>query len=172
MHLISAVQRGSPSYEQSIRPAADANPDSPQTCVFRSSRSKRVYNDCAQTEPDSAQEVAVIAVIFEVWPADGHTQEYLDIAASLRPLLDDIDGFISIERSESLSEPGKILSLSFWRDEQAIQEWRQRDMHRAAQAKGRASVFRDYRLRVAAVARDYGMFRRQDVPHDSRTFHG
>jgi len=114
----------------------------------------------------------VIAVIFEVWPADGHTQEYLDIAASLRPLLDDIDGFISIERFESLSEPGKILSLSFWRDEQAIQEWRQRDMHRAAQAKGRASVFRDYRLRVAAVVRDYGMFRRQDVPPDSRMFHG
>jgi heme-degrading monooxygenase HmoA len=114
----------------------------------------------------------VIAVIFEVWPADGHTQEYLDIAASLRPLLDDIDGFISIERFESLSEPGKILSLSFWRDEQAIQEWRQRDLHRTAQAKGRASVFKDYRLRVADVLRDYGMFRRQDVPSDSRTFHG
>ena len=114
----------------------------------------------------------MIAVIFEVWPADGHTQEYLDIAASLRPLLDDIDGFISIERFESLSEPGKILSLSFWRDEQAIQEWRQRDLHRTAQAKGRASVFKNYRLRVADVLRDYGMFRRQDAPSDSRTFHG
>lgn len=113
----------------------------------------------------------MIAVIFEVWPADGHRQTYLDIAASLRPLLDEIDGFISIERFESLTEPGKILSLSFWRDEQAVAAWRQREQHRVAQAKGRAQVFRDYRLRVAAVIRDYDMARREEVPPDSRVVH-
>ncbi len=113
----------------------------------------------------------MIAVIFEVWPADGHKQEYLDIAAALRPLLDDVDGFISIERFESLYEPGKILSLSFWRDEQAVEAWRQLEPHRAAQAKGRASVFQDYRLRVAGVIRDYGMECRTEAPPDSRQFH-
>ena len=111
------------------------------------------------------------AVIFEVWFGDGRKQEYLDIAARLRPELDKIDGFLSIERFESLSEPGKILSLSFWRDEQAIQQWRQLEMHRAAQAKGRAGVFKDYRLRVAAVIRDYGMFEREQAPGDSRRMH-
>jgi heme-degrading monooxygenase HmoA len=114
----------------------------------------------------------MIAVIFEVWPADERTQEYLDIAADLRPLLDEIDGFISIERFQSLSEPGKILSLSFWRNEQAVQTWRQRDMHRAAQTRGRTEVFKDYRLRVAGVIRDYGMFHRQEVPADSLSIHG
>ncbi|MBA3943165.1 MAG: antibiotic biosynthesis monooxygenase [Herpetosiphonaceae bacterium] len=113
----------------------------------------------------------MIAVIFEVWPADGCRQEYLDIAASLRPLLDEIDGFISIERFESLYESGKILSLSFWRDEQAVQAWRQLEQHRAAQVKGRARVFQDYRLRVAAVMRDYGMVRRAEAPPDSRQLH-
>jgi len=113
----------------------------------------------------------MIAVVFEVWPADGQRQTYLDIAAQLRPLLEGIDGFISIERFESLTEPGKILSLSFWRDEQAIAAWRQRDPHRAAQARGRAAVFRDYRLRVAGVIRDYGMLSREEAPGDSRTFH-
>ena len=114
----------------------------------------------------------MIAVIFEVWPKDQRKQEYLDIAAGLRPLLDKIDGFISIERFESLNEPGKILSLSFWRDDKAIKEWRQLEPHRAAQAKGRASVFKDYRLRVAGVIRDYGMFNREQVPPDSVQFHG
>ncbi len=114
----------------------------------------------------------MIAVIFEVCPKDEHKQEYLDIAASLRPQLDEIDGFISIERFESLYESGKILSLSFWRDEKAIEEWRQLEVHRAAQVKGRADVFKDYRLRIASVVRDYGMFDREQAPLDSRKFHG
>ncbi|HEY3993460.1 MAG TPA: antibiotic biosynthesis monooxygenase [Ktedonobacteraceae bacterium] len=114
----------------------------------------------------------MIAVIFEVYPNDGRVQDYLNIAASLRPLLDEIDGFISIERFESLSQPGKLLSLSFWRDEQAVEEWRKLEMHRAAQTRGRADVFKDYRLRVAGVIRDYGMFEREQAPQDSQTFHG
>ena len=113
----------------------------------------------------------MIAVIFEVWPGEGRTQEYLDIAASLRPLLEQIDGFISIERFESIYEPGKLLSLSFWRDEQALETWRRLEAHRVAQAKGRAEVFADYRLRVAHVLRDYGMSAREQAPEDSRRFH-
>ena len=119
-----------------------------------------------------SMEERMISVIFEVWPAEGRKQEYLDIAASLRPLLDKINGFISIERFESLSEPGKILSLSFFRDEQAVSEWRQLEAHRKAQAKGRAGIFTDYRLRVAGVIRDYGMFEREQTPKDSLSFHG
>lgn len=114
----------------------------------------------------------MIAVIFEVWPKSERKQEYLDIAAQLRPLLDNIDGFISIERFESLSEPGKILSLSFWRDEQAVEAWRRLGEHRIAQARGRAEVFQDYRLRVVSVIRDYGMFVREQAPDDSRQLHG
>ncbi len=114
----------------------------------------------------------MIAVIFEVWPQEGHKQDYLDIAAQLRPLLDGIDGFLSIERFVSLSEPGKLLSLSFWRDEQAVEAWRTLEEHRGAQAKGRAWVFKDYRLRVAGVIRDYGMFERAQAPHDSQMVHG
>lgn len=113
----------------------------------------------------------MIAVIFELTPADGHRQEYLDIAAQLRPLLDGIDGFISIERFESLTAPGKILSLSFWRDEDAVTQWRNMEWHRIAQARGRATVFDDYRLRVASVSRDYGMHERERAPPDSRLFH-
>jgi heme-degrading monooxygenase HmoA len=112
----------------------------------------------------------MIAVIFEVWPAQ--RQRYLDIAAKLRPLLDGIDGFISIERFESLSEEGKLLSLSFWRDEDAVAQWRNLEAHRTAQAKGRASVFRDYRLRIAGVVRDYGMSERAEAPSDSRRVNG
>jgi heme-degrading monooxygenase HmoA len=114
----------------------------------------------------------MIAVIFEVWPVPQRKQIYLDIAASLRPQLEQIDGFISIERFESLSEPGKILSLSFFRDEAAVQAWRNTDDHRAAQEQGRAGVFRDYRLRIAGVMRDYGMTRREQAPEDSRAHHG
>jgi heme-degrading monooxygenase HmoA len=114
----------------------------------------------------------MIAVVFEGWPADGRTQEYLDIAAELRPLLDEIDGFISIERFESISAPGKLLSLSFWRDEQALETWRKLEEHRMAQRRGRAEVFADYRLRVAHVLRDYGMYSREQTPDDSRAFHG
>jgi heme-degrading monooxygenase HmoA len=113
----------------------------------------------------------MIAVIFELTPADGHRQEYLDIAAQLRPLVDGIDGFISIERFESLTTPGKILSLSFWRDEEAVAHWRNMEWHRIAQARGRATVFNDYRLRVASVSRDYGMHEREQAPADSRRFH-
>jgi len=113
----------------------------------------------------------MIAVIFELTPAGGHRQEYLDIAAQLRPLLDGIDGFISIERFESLTTPGKILSLSFWRDEDAVAQWRNIERHRIAQARGRATVFDDYRLRVASVIRDYGMHEREQAPADSRLFH-
>jgi heme-degrading monooxygenase HmoA len=106
----------------------------------------------------------VHAVIFEVEPAAGRRQEYLDIAATLRPELEKIDGFISIERFSSLSNPGKILSLSFWRDEAAIVKWRQHEEHHQAQQKGRGGVFADYRLRVASVVRDYGMFERAQAP--------
>jgi heme-degrading monooxygenase HmoA len=114
----------------------------------------------------------MIAVIFEVWPQEGQQQEYLDIAAKLRPLLDDVDGFISIERFESLSAPGKILSLSFWRDEAAVAAWRRLEQHRAAQMRGRVDIFADYRLRVAMVLRDYGMNERDEAPADSRFMHG
>ena len=106
----------------------------------------------------------MIAVIFEVEPHADRKQTYLDIAAELRPLLDEIDGFISIERFESLVQPGKILSLSFWRDEAAIREWRSAEEHKLAQHAGRESVFADYRLRVASVLRDYGMFERDEAP--------
>jgi heme-degrading monooxygenase HmoA len=113
----------------------------------------------------------VIAVIFEVIPAEGKVQEYLNIAARLKPLLENIDGFISIERFSSLAEEGKLLSLSFWRDEKAIEEWRNIESHRLAQVKGREGVFLDYRLRVANVSRDYGMADREQVPSDSMLTH-
>ena len=113
----------------------------------------------------------MIAVIFEVMPAVGQRDRYLQIAADLKPLLAQIDGFISIERFESLSREGVVLSLSFWRDEDAVQEWRRLEAHRAAQTQGRAGVFADYRLRVADVLRDYGMKAREAAPVDSRTRH-
>jgi len=114
----------------------------------------------------------MIAVIFEVWPAEGRTQDYLDIAADLRPLLADADGFISIARFESLTEKGKYLSLSFWRDEEAVAAWRRVEQHRAAQSAGRGGIFRDYTLRVASVIRDYGMADRAGAPADSQAAHG
>lgn len=114
----------------------------------------------------------MIAVIFEVVPRSLRRQEYLEIASELRPLLEEIDGFLSIERFESLSSPGKILSLSFWRDETAIGRWRRLEAHRAAQAKGREEIFQDYRLRIAAVVRDYGLSDREEAPADSRALHG
>jgi len=114
----------------------------------------------------------MIAVIFEVQPRPGQQQAYLDTAASLRPLLAEVDGFISIERFESLSTPGRILSLSFWRDEAAVVQWRQLEKHRGAQAAGRSSIFSDYRIRVAEVVRDYGMHDRGQAPADSRAKHG
>lgn len=114
----------------------------------------------------------MIAVIFEVWPDENLKDKYLDIAAELKPKLEEIDGFISIERFESLSEPGKLLSLSFWRDEKAVQDWRTLEEHRAAQAKGRDGYFNDYRLRVAHVLRDYGLKERAEAPSDSQAVHG
>jgi heme-degrading monooxygenase HmoA len=110
----------------------------------------------------------MIAVIFEVWPAEGRKRDYLDLAAELRPELEKIDGFISVERFQSITEPAKMLSLSFWRDEAAVARWRNHAQHRRTQAKGRAGVFRDYRLRVAGVVRDYEMTeRREQAPGDS-----
>jgi len=114
----------------------------------------------------------MIAVIFEVWPAPGQKDRYLDIAAELRPLLDGIDGFISIERFQSLTDANKLLSLSFWRDEEAVMQWRNLEAHRAAQAAGRDHVLGDYRLRVAQVMRDYGMSERAEAPSDSRRANG
>ena len=113
----------------------------------------------------------MIAVIFEVIPRDGHRQTYLDTAAQLRPLLTGNEGFISIERFESLTTPGTILSLSFWRDEEAVAKWRRLEEHRRAQAAGRQYIFDDYRLRVAQVLRDYGMNAREEAPADSKEMH-
>lgn len=114
----------------------------------------------------------MIAVLFEVRPAEGHQDRYLEIAARLRAELDTIDGFISVERFRSLSDPGKLLSLSFFRDEAAVRAWRNLPSHRAAQAAGRGGVFAGYRLRVAAVIRDYGLEERDEAPADSRERHG
>lgn len=113
----------------------------------------------------------MIAVIFEVQPAEGKREAYLDLAAELRPLLAHVDGFLSIERFESLSQPGKILSLSFWRDEEAVRQWRNVEPHRAAQRAGRGGIFAGYRLRIAEVTRDYGMDDRTEAPADSRDIH-
>ena len=106
----------------------------------------------------------MIAVIFEAWPAEGRQQTYLDLARDLRAELADIDGFLTVERYQSLTEPGKLLSLSFFRDEAAVRAWRTLPCHRAAQAQGRNGVFSDYRLRVAEVRRDYGRFQRTQAP--------
>ncbi|MBE8575211.1 antibiotic biosynthesis monooxygenase family protein [Vibrio sp. OPT18] len=114
----------------------------------------------------------MIAVIFEVQIAEGKTAEYLDIANKIKSQLEDIDGFISVERFQSLTNDGKVLSLSFWENEQAIHEWRALESHRFAQAKGRGGVFEDYRLRVASVMRDYGMNKRNEAPKDSIEAHG
>ncbi|MDB5557367.1 MAG: Antibiotic biosynthesis monooxygenase [Enterovirga sp.] len=114
----------------------------------------------------------MIAVIFEVEPAEGRREEYLEIAASIRPRLEEIDGFISVERFQSLVNPGKILSLSIFRDEEAVKAWRNTEEHRMAQEAGRGGVFAGYRLRVTSVLRDYGLTeRREDAPADSRERH-
>jgi heme-degrading monooxygenase HmoA len=114
----------------------------------------------------------MIAVIFELWPGAGQEATYFDLAAQLRPELDTVDGFISIERFESLATPGKYLSLSFWRDEAAVQAWRNRSSHREAQSQGRNGVLAGYRLRVASVLRDYGLGEREQAPADSLAHHG
>jgi heme-degrading monooxygenase HmoA len=113
----------------------------------------------------------MIAVIFEVVPAEGRRDAYLGMAGDLKPLLETIDGFISVERFQSLADPSRMLSLSFWRDEAAVLAWRNLEPHRAAQAAGRGGVFADYRLRVASVIRDYGLGERAEAPADSRERH-
>ncbi|MER8912813.1 antibiotic biosynthesis monooxygenase [Mesorhizobium sp. M0761] len=114
----------------------------------------------------------MIAVIFEVQPAEGKRDAYLGIAAELRPLLDGIDGFISIERFQSLADPNRVLSLSFWRDEEAVEAWRNTEEHRQAQKAGRGGIFAGYRLRIAHVLRDYGLTERDEAPEDSRAVNG
>ena len=122
---------------------------------------------------EGVRATGAVAVIFETWPAEGRGPEYLALASALREELEGMDGFLSVERFESLATPGKLLSLSFWRDEAAVAAWRGREKHREAQAAGRAGVFADYRLRVAAVVRDYGPHaRREQAPPDSRARHG
>jgi heme-degrading monooxygenase HmoA len=114
----------------------------------------------------------MIAVIFEVEPAPDRRDDYLSTAAALKPLLERIDGFISVERFQSLANPDKILSLSFFRDEEAVKAWRNTTQHRNAQAAGRGGIFKGYRLRIAAVVRDYGFHDRDQAPSDSRAAHG
>ena len=114
----------------------------------------------------------MIAVIFEFTPLEGRFADYRALAEGLAADVRNFDGFLSIERFESITQPGKFVSLSFWRDEEAVRAWRNREAHRDAQEKGRASVFADYRLRVAAVLRDYGMKKRAEAPADSRAIHG
>src|SRR4051812_13761403 len=114
----------------------------------------------------------MIAAIFEVFPAEGQRDDYLSMAAPMRPLLDKADGFISIERFESLYTPGKLLSLQFWRDEESLAKWRNVQEHREAQALGRNGVFDEYRLRIASVIRDYSMHERTEAPADSRAVQG
>ncbi|MFK7995531.1 MAG: antibiotic biosynthesis monooxygenase [Granulosicoccus sp.] len=113
----------------------------------------------------------MIVVIFEVQPHAESVDDYFDIAAAMRPLLDEVDGFISVERFQSLTNPDKILSLSFFEDESAVVRWRKLVAHRRAQASGRTRLFRDYRLRVAHVIRDYGKYERDEAPEDSRKVH-
>lgn len=113
----------------------------------------------------------MIAVIFEVEPAEGRREAYLGLAAELKPLLEASDGFISVERFQSLTDPKRVLSLSFWRDEEAVKAWRNTEEHRQAQRAGRGGVFAGYRLRVAHVLRDYGMSERAQAPDDSREVH-
>lgn len=113
----------------------------------------------------------MIAIIFEVEPAEGKQASYLELAAAMRTEVEQIDGFISVERFQSLTTPGKLLSLSFFEDEEAVERWRQLDTHRRAQAAGRSTLFDNYRLRVAQVLRDYGKHERAEAPVDSRAVH-
>ena len=114
----------------------------------------------------------MIAVIFELEPAEGRRDAYLGKAAELKPLLEAVDGFISVERFQSLADPKRMLSLSFWRDEEAVKAWRNTEEHRQAQQAGRGGIFAGYRLRIAHVVRDYGLTERQEAPADSKAVNG
>ena len=114
----------------------------------------------------------MVSVIFEVWPHPDHKAGYLDWAAELKPQLERMEGFISIERFQSLTDPDKLLSLQFWRDDACLTAWRNLEAHRAAQSAGRTTMFREYRLRIAEVTRDYGLNARAEAPEDSRRAHG
>lgn len=114
----------------------------------------------------------MIAVIFEFTPAEGRTQEYFDLVAQLKPELDKAEGFVSLERFESITRPGSFVSLQYWRDEASVQKWRNVQLHRQAQAKGRGGIFAGYRLRIASVLRDYSLEDRAQAPSDSRNLHG
>src|SRR5579864_6800328 len=135
-------------------------------CALRrstaTSAKPRISASSSAASRPTASEAPMYAVIFEVEPEETRRQDYLDLAARLRPELEQIDGFISVERFQSLTQPGKILSLSFWRDEAAVERWRAQENHRMAQRAGRGGIFRSYRLRVAAVVRDYGMHDRTE----------
>lgn len=113
----------------------------------------------------------MIGVIFEVQPAEGKKEAYLDMAARMRPLVEEVEGFVSVERFQSLTNPDKLLSISFFRDEAALDRWRQLEAHRAAQTAGRGGLFAEYRLRVVQVIRDYGKHDRAEAPDDSRLIH-
>ena len=113
----------------------------------------------------------MIAIIFELWPAEGRADDYFELASALKSVLERIPGFVSVERFQSLADPAKLLSLSFFRDEESVRAWRNLPDHRAAQAKGRQGIFADYRLRVAHVLRDYGKHVRDEAPRDSRQAH-
>lgn len=114
----------------------------------------------------------MIAVIFEVTPADGRAADYFSMAMQLKADVEQADGFISVERFESVTQPGKFVSLSFWRDEAALKTWRAHGRHQIMQKAGRGGVFEDYRLRVSAVIRDYGMSERAEAPEDAVALHG
>lgn len=113
----------------------------------------------------------MIAVLFEAWPRPDQREAYLSLAAGLAPTLRGMDGFISVERFQSLTDPNKVLSLSFWRDEAAVAAWRANAPHRAAQRAGRGGVFVDYALKVAEVRRAYGMDARDEAPDGFRAPH-
>jgi len=113
----------------------------------------------------------MIAVIFEFTPAEGRFPEYMDLVATLKADLEKAEGFLSLERFESITTPGKFVSLQFWRDEESVRKWRTLQKHREAQKKGRAGIFKSYRLRIASVIRDYEMDRRDQAPADSRSVH-
>ena len=114
----------------------------------------------------------MIAVIFEFTPVEGRFPEYMKVVDTLREDLAKAEGFISLERFESITSKGKFLSLQFWRDEESVRKWRNLQKHREAQKKGRASIFASYRLRIAGVLRDYAMDEREQAPRDSVEIHG